>query len=94
MADPAAGEPVQHLLAGPQVPLLLIVGAHDPLTSPGQREAFRSPPRGQVLEVPAAGHFVHADEPLQYASAVSEFVLACAGDLSGTGTGRVPATGS
>jgi proline iminopeptidase len=94
MADPAAGEPVQHLLAGLQVPLLLIVGGHDPLTSPGQREAFRSAPRGQVLEVPAAGHFVHADDPLHYASAVSGFVRSAAGDLSGTGTGRVPATGS
>jgi pimeloyl-ACP methyl ester carboxylesterase len=92
MADPASQEPVQHLLAGLQVPLLLIVGGHDPLTSPEQREAFRAAPGSQVLEVPAAGHFVHADDPLQYASAVSEFVLACAGDLSGTG--QVPATGS
>lgn len=93
MADPAAQQPVQHLLAGLQVPLLLIVGGHDPLTSHEQREAFRSAPRGQVLEVPAAGHFVHADDPLQYASAVSDFVRSAAGDLSGTGTGPVPATG-
>jgi proline iminopeptidase len=93
VADPASGEPVQHLLAGLQVPLLLIVGGHDPLTSPGQRAAFRSAPRSQVLEVPAAGHFVHADDPLQYAGAVSAFVRVAAGDLSGTGTGQVPATG-
>ncbi len=38
-----------------------------------------------------AGHFVHADDPLQYASAVSAFVRSVVGDLSGTG--RVPATG-
>lgn len=94
LADPASQEPVQHLLAGLQVPLLLIVGGHDPLTSPEQREAFRSAPRGQVLEVPAAGHFVHADDPLQYASAVSGFVRSAAGDLSRPGTGQVPATGS
>jgi hypothetical protein len=47
-----------------------------------------------VLEVPAAGHFVHADDPLQYASAVSDFVRSAAGDLSGTGTGQAPATSS
>ena len=94
IADPAAQEPVQPLLAGLQVPLLLIVGGHDPLTSPEQREAFRSAPDGQMLEVPAAGHFVHADDPLQYASAVSDFVRVAAGNLSGTGTGPVPATGS
>ena len=93
VADPASAEPVQYLLAGVQVPMLLIVGGHDPLTSPEQREAFRSAPRGQVLEVPAAGHFVHADDPVHYASAVADFVGA-AGDLSGTGTGPVPATGS
>jgi proline iminopeptidase len=94
VADPASEEPIQHLLADLQVPLLLIVGGHDPLTSPEQREAFRSAPHGQVLEVAAAGHFVHADDPLQYASAVSAFVRVAAGDLSGTGTGQVPATGS
>ena len=92
-ADPASAEPVQHLLAGLQVPLLLIVGGHDPLTSPEQREAFRSAPRSRVLEVPAAGHFVHADDPLQYAGAVSDFVRSAAGDLSGSGTGQAPATG-
>jgi len=94
LADPASVQPVQHLLAGLRVPLLLIVGGHDPLTSPEQRAAFRSAPRGQVLGFPAAGHFVHADDPLHYASAVSAFVHSAAGDLSGTGTGQVPATGS
>jgi len=94
VADPASEEPVQRLLAGLQVPLLLIVGGHDPLTSPEQRAAFRSAPHSRVLEVPAAGHFVHADDPLQYASAVSDFVRSAAGDLSGTGTGQAPATSS
>jgi proline iminopeptidase len=94
VADPASEVPAQYLLAGLQIPLLLIVGGHDPLTSPEQREAFRSAPRGQVLEVAGAGHFVHADDPLQYATAVSDFVRSCAEGLSGTGTGPVPATGS
>jgi proline iminopeptidase len=94
VADPASEEPVQRLLAGLQLPLLLIVGGHDPLTSPEQRAAFRSAPHSRVLEVPAAGHFVHADDPLQYASAASGFVRSAAGDLSGTGTGQAPATSS
>jgi proline iminopeptidase len=94
VADPASEVPAQHLLAGLQIPLLLIVGGHDPLTSREQREAFRAAPRGRMLEVPAAGHFVHADDPLQYATAVSDFVRSCAGNLSGAGTGPVPATGS
>ena len=94
MAAPESQEPVQHLLAGLQVPLLLIVGGHDPLTTPEQREAFRSAPRGQVLEVLEAGHFVHADDPLHYASAVSDFVRVAAGTLSGTGTGPGRAIGS
>jgi proline iminopeptidase len=94
VADQVSEEPAQHLLAGLRAPLLLIVGGHDPLTSPEQREAVRSAPRGQVLEVAAAGHFVHADDPLGYASAVAEFVLGAAGDLSGSGKGQVPATGS
>jgi proline iminopeptidase len=94
MADPASGEPVQHLLAGVPLPMLLIVGGHDPLTSAEQREAFRLAPRAQVLEVPGAGHFVHADDPLRYAGAVSGFVRWAAGDLSGPWAGPAPATGS
>ena len=94
VADPASGEPAQHLLPGLKIPALLIVGGHDPLTSPEQREACRAAPRSQVLEFPAAGHFVHADDSLNYAGAVSGFVRSAAGDLSGTPAGPVPATGS
>ncbi len=94
-ADHAAYEPLLGLLPRLAAPALLITGGYDPLTSAGQRDAFRrASPDHRMLEVAGAGHFVHADEPLQYASAVSEFVLACAGDLSGAGTGQVPATGS
>jgi hypothetical protein len=42
----------------------------------------------------ANGRFVHADEPLHQAGAVAGFVRSVAGDLSGTGTGPLPATGS
>jgi len=94
VADVAAAEPVQHLLPGLKAPALLIVGGCDPLTSREQRDAFRSAPHSEVLEFPAAGHSVHADDPQRYASAVAGFVRSAAGDLSRTGTGPVPATGS
>jgi proline iminopeptidase len=94
-ADDGTYESLLGLLPRLTAPALLITGGYDPLTSPAQRDAFRrAAPGHRLLEVAGAGHFVHADEPLQYAGAVSEFVLACAGDLSGTGTGQVPATGS
>jgi hypothetical protein len=37
---------------------------------------------------------VHADDPLHYASAAPDFARSAAGDLSGSGQGQVPATGS
>jgi len=55
-------------------PALLITGGHDPLTAPEQRAAFGSAPPRQVLEFPRAGHFVHADDPVQYADTVMNFV--------------------
>jgi proline iminopeptidase len=83
------------LLPRVEAPALLITGGYDPITTSGQREAFRqASARNRLLEVAGAGHFVHADDPLTYAGAVSEFVLACAVDVSGAGTGAVPATGS
>ena len=83
IADPASRTVLRRY--GACRPALLIIGGHDPLTSAAQREAFRCRPGHRVLEVAAAGHFVHADEPLQYASAVSEFVLAARGASAGRG---------
>jgi len=94
-AGEGAYEPLLGLLPQLAAPALLITGGYDPLTSPGQRDAFRrASPRHRLLEVAGAGHFAHADDPLKYASAVSDFVRSAAGELSGTGTGPVPATGS
>jgi proline iminopeptidase len=94
-ADDGAYESLLGLLARLAAPALLITGGYDPLTSPGQRDAFRrASPGHRLLEVAGAGHFVHADDPLQYASAVSDFVRSAEGDLSGAGTGQVPATSS
>jgi proline iminopeptidase len=94
-ADEGSYESILGLLPRLAAPALLITGGYDPLTSPAQRDAFRrAAPGHRLLEVAGAGHFVHADDPLQYAGAVSDFVRDAAGDLSGTGTGQVPATGS
>ena len=94
-ADDGAYESLLGLLARLAAPALLITGGYDPLTSPGQRDAFcRACPGHRLVEVAGACHFVHADDPPQYASAVSDFVRSAAGDLSGSGTGQVPATGS
>ena len=76
--DRAFGESMLGLLPQLTAPALLITGGQDPLTAPEQRAAFRSAsPRHQLLEFPRAGHFVHAEEPVQYAHSVMNFVRLC-----------------
>ena len=59
-------------------PALLITGGQDPLTAPEQRTAFRSAsPQHQALEFAQAGHFVHAEDPVQYADSVMNLVRSC-----------------
>jgi proline iminopeptidase len=94
-ADEGSYKSLLGLLPQLAAPALLITGGYDPLTSPEQRDAFRqASPRHRLLEVAGAGHFAHADDPLKYAGAVSDFVRSAAGELSRTGTGAAPATGS
>ena len=77
-ADQAFVESMLGLLPQLTAPALLITGGQDPLTAPEQRAAFRSAsPRHQLLEFPRAGHFVHAEEPVQYAHSVMNFVRLC-----------------
>jgi proline iminopeptidase len=74
-ADEGAYQPMLGLLPLMAAPALLITGGYDPLTSANQREAFeRASPANKLLTVAHAGHFVHADDPEQYASAVAAFV--------------------
>jgi len=74
-ADRAFGESMLGLLPRLTGPALLITGGRDPLTSPSQRAAFlQASPRHQAQEFPQAGHFVHADDPVHYATAVTTFV--------------------
>jgi hypothetical protein len=64
------------------------------LATPEQRAAFESGPyRRQVAGFADAGHVAHVQDPLPYASAVSDFARSAGGDLSGSGTGQVPASG-
>jgi proline iminopeptidase len=95
VADPAFVESLLGLVPRMQAPALLVTGGRDPLRNPEQRAAFeKGPYRRQVAEFAEAGHVAHVQDPLQYASVVVDFACSCAGDLSGTGTGPAPATGS
>jgi len=91
-ADPAFGESMLGLLPQVTSPALLITGGLDPLTSPAQRAAFlTAAPRHEELEFPQAGHFVHADDPVPYATAVMNYVRVATEGLDGPAPG--PATG-
>jgi proline iminopeptidase len=80
-ADKAFGEPMLGLLPRLTAPALLITGGLDPLTSPAQRAAFSGgSPRRKTLEFARAGHFVHADDPVHYAAAVTNFVRSATED--------------
>ena len=77
-ADPAFGESMLGMLPRLTAPALLITGGQDPLTAPQQRAAFRSAsPRHHFLEFAQAGHFVHAEDPVQYAHSVMNLVRSC-----------------
>jgi proline iminopeptidase len=80
-ADKAFGESMLGLLPRLTAPALLITGGLDPLTSPAQRAAFlEASPRHKTLEFARAGHFVHADDPVHYATAVTNFVRSATED--------------
>lgn len=75
LADDAAYQSLLPLLPRLEMPALLIVGGHDPTTSPDQRDAFcRGSSRRTMAVFERAGHFAHADEPDRYARAIIEFI--------------------
>jgi proline iminopeptidase len=77
VADESFFHSLLPLLTELTMPALLITGGLDPTTSPEQRDAFRrSSPRHTALDFAAAGHFVHADQPAEYAQAVTRFAAA------------------
>lgn len=75
LADETAYQSQLPLLAGLRAPALLITGGLDPTTSPEQRDAFSHGPAPHATRVfEHAGHFVHADQPDDYAQAVITFI--------------------
>lgn len=63
------------LLAGINVPTLIVVGDEDVLTPPKEARAMHAAIRGSRLEViPAAGHLSNLERPAAFNAALSDFV--------------------
>jgi len=63
------------LLAGLDLPTLVIVGAQDPVTPPDEARALAlALPRGELLEVPDAGHTPTAEQPAIAGEAIARFL--------------------
>jgi pimeloyl-ACP methyl ester carboxylesterase len=65
------------LLAGLDLPTLVIVGAQDPVTPPDEARALAlALPRGELLEVPDAGHTPTLEQPKIVGEAIAGFLAA------------------
>jgi len=63
------------LLAGLDLPALVIVGAQDPVTPPDEARALAlALPRGELLEVPDAGHTPTLEQPAIVGEAIARFL--------------------
>ncbi|WP_113701077.1 alpha/beta fold hydrolase [Nonomuraea lactucae] len=73
-------------LAGLKVPLLVVVGEEDELTTPADAEAMaRAVPEGKVEIIPKAGHLSAVEQPEAFNTAVSEFLRS---ELAGAARSR------
>lgn len=73
----AMGKPydVRDALADIRTPTLILVGAHDVVTSPRWAQEMRGRmPSSQLVTLEASGHFGHIEEPEHFADAVSAWV--------------------
>lgn len=75
--DSWAGEDFHKQVEGSEVPVRVIVGAHDPALS---AEVMRGTwlawyPNSDLVELPGAGHYPADETPLELARAVEEFLL-------------------
>lgn len=63
------------LLPGLDLPALVIVGAQDPVTQPDEARALAlALPRGELLEVPDAGHTPTLEQPEIVGAAIARFL--------------------
>ena len=65
----------QDILAGINVPTLVVCGAEDEITPPAEaREWATRIPRSEFVEIPAAGHLANIESPAAFNEAVSGFL--------------------
>lgn len=65
----------QDVLAGINVPTLVVCGAEDDITPPAEaREWAARIPRSEFVEIPAAGHLANIERPAAFNEAVSGFL--------------------
>ncbi len=67
-------EPVWHLLAGLDTPLLAIAGERDQLYRAAAERLALLAPRAEARVVPGAGHAAHLEQPAAVAAALVEFL--------------------
>ncbi len=66
------------VLAGLEVPVMVMVGAEDTLTPPDDAEAMaRTVPGSWLVRVPRAGHLANLEAPAAFNRALSGFVSTC-----------------
>jgi pimeloyl-ACP methyl ester carboxylesterase len=81
---------VRDRLAAIRTPTLVLTGAEDRLTPPKHgRFLAETIPGARLVEIPAAGHFPHLEQPVAVNAAIREFLAhvrgASIGGLAGTG---------
>jgi pimeloyl-ACP methyl ester carboxylesterase len=58
-----------------QCPVLVIVGAEDGLTPPGESEKMAKTAKGaKLVKVPGAGHLANIENPEPFTRALSDFM--------------------
>jgi 3-oxoadipate enol-lactonase len=69
------------LLPSINVPTLVVVGAHDQLTTPSDAERIASGiRRARLVTIPDAGHLSNMEQPVLFNRAVEEFALGLPGN--------------